>query len=200
MKTKRPLAEAEAAAKTIAAIISPVCERVEIAGSIRRRRPEVGDIELIAIPKIDYETVPSPTLDIFTPDLQATTQRRRHRLWEFLDLQRTPFTKKGDVYRQFYWESWQVDLFTAGADNWGLILLIRTGSADFSHWIMGQLNAAGYTSSGGRLYKRDMLVCDKNLPKGDPIETRDEMEVFRRAGHIFLDPTKREIGPGVYRR
>ena len=31
--------------------LAPLCERIEVAGSIRRRRPQVKDIELVAIPK-----------------------------------------------------------------------------------------------------------------------------------------------------
>ncbi len=32
-------------------LLAPYCERIEIAGSIRRKKPEVKDIELVAIPK-----------------------------------------------------------------------------------------------------------------------------------------------------
>lgn len=33
----------------------PGCERIEVAGSIRRGRPDVGDIELVAIPRTTTE-------------------------------------------------------------------------------------------------------------------------------------------------
>jgi DNA polymerase/3'-5' exonuclease PolX len=52
MKTRYPLAEARAVALAIAMRLRPVCERLVIAGSIRRQRPDVGDIELLAIPKV----------------------------------------------------------------------------------------------------------------------------------------------------
>ena len=45
------LQKAKAIAEELKALLEPVCQRVEIAGSIRRQKPEVGDIELLVIPK-----------------------------------------------------------------------------------------------------------------------------------------------------
>lgn len=45
------LEKAKAIAEKIKAILESSCERVTIAGSIRRQKPEVGDIELLCIPK-----------------------------------------------------------------------------------------------------------------------------------------------------
>ncbi len=35
--------------------LEPFCDRIEIAGSIRRKKPNVKDVEIVAIPK-PYET------------------------------------------------------------------------------------------------------------------------------------------------
>jgi DNA polymerase/3'-5' exonuclease PolX len=43
-----PLAYAQRIAEQIAAELTPFCEMIEIAGSIRRRRPVVNDIDLVA--------------------------------------------------------------------------------------------------------------------------------------------------------
>jgi len=45
------LEEAQVIAEKTKALLAPYCERIEIAGSIRRKKPDVGDIELVAIPK-----------------------------------------------------------------------------------------------------------------------------------------------------
>jgi len=45
------LEKAKAIAEQIRVLLRPACNRIEIAGSIRRRKPEVGDIELLCIPK-----------------------------------------------------------------------------------------------------------------------------------------------------
>ena len=41
-------------AEKVKAELAPHCERIEIAGSLRRKKEFVGDIEIVAIPK-DYE-------------------------------------------------------------------------------------------------------------------------------------------------
>jgi DNA polymerase/3'-5' exonuclease PolX len=40
-----PLAAADAIAADVLAQLQPHCERIAIAGSVRRRRPTIGDIE-----------------------------------------------------------------------------------------------------------------------------------------------------------
>jgi hypothetical protein len=60
-----PLAEAAKLAAGIAAVLSPACSRLEIAGSVRRRVHTVADVELVAIPRyrVDLfgERVDEPT-------------------------------------------------------------------------------------------------------------------------------------------
>jgi len=46
------LEKARAIAEELKALLQPSCHRIEIAGSIRRQKPEVGDIELLCIPKL----------------------------------------------------------------------------------------------------------------------------------------------------
>ena len=48
--THRPLAEALEVANHIQSALAPHCARVEIAGSIRRRRPSIGDVEIVCLP------------------------------------------------------------------------------------------------------------------------------------------------------
>lgn len=45
-----PAPEARAAANRLIPLLADACERIEIAGSLRRGRAEVGDIELVALP------------------------------------------------------------------------------------------------------------------------------------------------------
>jgi DNA polymerase/3'-5' exonuclease PolX len=47
-----PLARAVSIAETTRAALAPHCERIAIAGSVRRRRSFVGDIELVCIPRL----------------------------------------------------------------------------------------------------------------------------------------------------
>lgn len=59
-KPKFPRADAIAAAKEILQFF--IAERVILAGSLRRRKPLIGDIEILYIPKIETQLDPN---DIF---------------------------------------------------------------------------------------------------------------------------------------
>ena len=50
-KTRYPLPFARDQAHSLLRTLAPYCERIEIAGSIRRQAPTAGDIELVAIPR-----------------------------------------------------------------------------------------------------------------------------------------------------
>ncbi|MDP2873417.1 MAG: hypothetical protein Q8P31_12890, partial [Bacillota bacterium] len=45
------LQKARVIAEELKMLLEPGCARIEIAGSIRRRKPDPGDIELLFIPK-----------------------------------------------------------------------------------------------------------------------------------------------------
>ncbi|MCX6753734.1 MAG: hypothetical protein NTV03_01615, partial [Candidatus Nomurabacteria bacterium] len=51
-KEKRyPLAEAMRIAEALLEELKPHCARIAVAGSVRRKKADCGDIELVAIPK-----------------------------------------------------------------------------------------------------------------------------------------------------
>lgn len=56
-KQRWPLKEALIIAETLANVLELRCERILIAGSIRRRKPEVGDIELLYIPRFEDRAI-----------------------------------------------------------------------------------------------------------------------------------------------
>lgn len=179
-KPKWPLAEAKALAIRICDRIAPACERVEVAGSIRRGKSEVGDIELVVIPRFEMPA------DLFGP-VEAS---RQNVLWGLLDgfsnKKLLHYTKAGDRYRQFTFldePPVQVDLFTCARDNWGWIFLVRTGSASFSHHMAGRLNASGYTSKEG-------WICGAQGPM-DRVETPKEEDVFTLAREAYREPGER---------
>jgi len=124
-KVKRPLAEAERIAGLVVTDLAPYCDRISVAGSVRRQKSEVGDLELVAIPARGAGGLFG---DIAT-----------NLLWEHLHASdRYRFTKGDNPNGRYYqlaltaYPDLQVDLFLAEADNWGLTLLVRTGSAEFS--------------------------------------------------------------------
>lgn len=53
MKTAIPHAEAMIVAKRYVAMLTPYCHRIAIAGSLRRKKPTVGDVEILYAPKCE---------------------------------------------------------------------------------------------------------------------------------------------------
>jgi len=115
-----------------------VCLRAEIAGSIRREKSEVKDIEIVCIPNNDklllYSFIVNQWKKIKGEPLGKYTQRL---LPEGINL----------------------DLFIVNEQNWGLQFAIRTGSAEFSHKVLacGWVKA-GYHSKEGILYKGEEIT------------------------------------------
>ena len=155
-------------AKRIKAELAPHCDRIEIAGSIRRKKPEVGDIEIVCIPK-PYN------VDLFESGIATVINK-----WEKV---------KGELpckYTQrLLPDGTKVDIFTATRDNWGLILAIRTGSAEFSHLVLcSNWARKGYKSVKGYLTK---------VSTGKIIPVREEEYLFDLIGIKYLLPENRRL-------
>jgi DNA polymerase/3'-5' exonuclease PolX len=184
---KRPRAQVLPVAKELLRLLAPSCERLEFAGSLRRETKEVGDIELVGIPKIDERITENPGF-LFNPNAELSQKIKVNLLWEQLDVVAgRSYIKHGDKYRQFVrrvpgGEPIKVDVFTATPENWGLIMVIRTGPWEFSRYVMTQLNRSGYKSDEGAVYVayRDEAT-GKLTPRGDPIPTPTEEDVFELA-------------------
>lgn len=152
-------------ANEIIKILNPYCKRIEIAGSTRREKPIVHDLELVAIPG-NLNTMKNK-LGIFLLSQPGANKSK-------------PFTKAGDKYIQFIYKSEQVDLFLASEDNWGLTFLLRTGSAEFSASMLARwkkVSGGGY-SENGYLHK----------PDGERLITHEERDVFNLCNMKFIEP------------
>lgn len=132
-----PLDEATVIAHEFIGLIDPYCERVLIAGSIRRQSPTVGDIEVIAVPRV--ETV--STVDMF--DTVIGTEEVDY-LDGFLNtglalgtvqkrVSEKGATAWGRKLKRLVFQGAAVDLFCTTINQWGVIATIRTGPADYSH-------------------------------------------------------------------
>ena len=134
-KTKFPLKLAAALAEKIVDALKPACDRILIAGSVRRKRPLVGDIEIVFIPKLALVTDPS---DLFKEKkIQVNA----------VDLVLAKLIEDGSLAKRksvLGREAWgednklavaiktgiAVDFFTATPENWWNYLVCRTGSAE----------------------------------------------------------------------
>jgi DNA polymerase/3'-5' exonuclease PolX len=167
------LNQATEIAERIRAQLAPFCERIEIAGSIRRRKPEVGDIEIVCIPKT-WETGMFFGGDtIVDPGFCSLVNR-----WPAVKGKPT-----GKYTQRLLPEGVALDIFITRPENWGLIFAIRTGSADFSHHILAtSWCRAGYHSINGILYK-----------DGQTHPVREERELFNLIGLPWVEPWERNL-------
>ena len=165
------LAHATHIADTIIAKLSPYCDRAMKCGSIRRRKPEVSDIDIVVIPRRDQvrDMFQNPTGWIVIPEFVATVNQ---------------WTKvKGEPYGRMtsrIFEGHKVELYMANEDNFGAITLIRTGDSDFTHMIMKQVNKCGLEQRDGYLWDG---VRKLSIPT--------EQEYFRVLGLPYIEPEKR---------
>ena len=185
-KLQVPLADAERMAARIVELLSPACDRIEVAGSIRRRKASVGDIEIVAIPRYDEEW-----------DLFGKTFARRSQLDDALDQIIAqgiirPGERNGERYKQFRVSFYglQLDLFVTDPERWGLIYTIRTGSADFSRWLVTSRQYGGALPEkikvrDGRLWR---------VGQDEPLATPEEQDVFVALGLEWIEPWERERG------
>ena len=99
------LERAQKIADEVVKLLSPYCKRIEVAGSVRRRKPWVNDIDLVLIPH-DLWNLHHEIRGLGTMKMSGSKIMR---------------VMVGDV---------QVDIYVASEETWATLLLIRTGSKE----------------------------------------------------------------------
>lgn len=163
-----PLAEARSIAVGVMLQLEPHCEMISLAGSIRRDRPTIGDIEIVCVPK-PYDASP-----LFASGL-ATVVNQWPKVRGELPCRYT---------QRILPEGIRLDLFMVEVDGYGLQRAIRTGSADWCRTVLAPAWVrAGYHSEGGLLRQQDHTI----------VPCRTEPELFARIGLRWKDPRDREV-------
>jgi DNA polymerase/3'-5' exonuclease PolX len=178
MKQKMPLSEAKAIADEWVWQLSAYCERVEIAGSVRRGKPEVGDIEIVCKPLMVEERDLFGTVTGYTSMVDAFFAELNEKM-----------IKSGSKYKQIELkEGINLDLFCViPPAQFGVIYLIRTGPAEYSHKFVTSKQFGGMMPS---CFK----VKDGAIWKGDKlIETTEEKDVYALIGAEFVEPNRRTL-------
>lgn len=173
------LEHAKAIAEELVKQLAPHCERIQIAGSIRREKPEVKDIEIVAIPK-PYE------IGLFESGV-ATVVNRWQKVKGELPCKYTQriITHSSLANTRLFEGHIKLDLFFATPKNWGLILAIRTGSAEYSHQVlaMGWVRK-GYESIEGNLFHKASR-WERSIP--------EEKDLFDLIGIDWVEPKLRNL-------
>lgn len=178
---KRPLASASRIANLIKDHVLLSSSRAVVAGSIRREKDLISDIEIVALPEnreklglliSDFGQIIKPG----TPDIIP---------WQF----------KSDAKYVRIWipdESIKVDLFLANVNNWGGLLMMRTGSGTglngepMSGFTTGMFSRWKKVSGGGR-----MNGAQPTTKSGEILPVKEEIDVFDLCKVKFVDPKQR---------
>lgn len=195
---------AVAIASRLVEAFGPACERIQVAGSIRRKKLDVKDIELVLIPRWGERPVEGQAA-LLGPNVEPV-----NRLQEVVeDLQergRLQVIKPGtpDVHAWHlerdgrYWRLYlprhelKVDVFLTTPASWGLVFMMRTGSAAFSQAMLARWKQV---SGGG--FSRDALLWrpGHRTPEVHP----DESDVFRLCQVAWVLPEFRTGADAVDR-
>jgi len=160
--------------------IAPAMDRAEIAGSIRRRKPVVGDIEIVGI-QANQDKLVKLLGDVgqtIKPGVPGVIP------WS---------PKPGARYiRVRLAEEMNLDLFLASPNNWGGLFMMRTGSGvgpdgnAFNGFIPGMFKRWKKLSGGGR-----MTDAMPTMPTGEQLWIPEEQDFFDLLEMDFVPPEER---------
>lgn len=164
-------AEAQQRANELMMALSPLCRRVAVAGSIRRLKDEVKDIEIVCSPRV-------------LPDLLGEEMPIPEFGAEIAKLGK--LLKRGPRYKQLDLGDINADIFIVGVPaQWGVIMTIRTGSAEFNKWAV---TAKRY---GGGMPNDSVMMHGCVYRKGEMIEMPEEEDFLHYIGVGWVEPAKR---------
>lgn len=179
--TRVSLVDARTIADQVAEALRPATHRIAVAGSIRRGLRDIGDIELVAIPRTRHDFVQDGFfggMEMEVDELQAAVDA----LIAAGVLANHPTDpKRGPRYSKLVHvaSGLQLDLFSARQHTWGLIFMIRTGPASYSQYLVTHARRRQLHVSGGELHEGS-LGCTAIECRVVP--TPEEVDVYRALG------------------
>ena len=169
------LEKAKTIAEELKRLLLPACERVVVAGSIRRQKPEVGDIELLCIPKY-VAGVDQLDREIGALAVQGILASRLNKLG------RRVYGPKNKLL--LHRESGiGVDIFSTTEDCWPVALVVRTGGKQTNMEIASRALERGMRFHA---YGRGFT-----FPSGSELICRSEADVFKAVGLVYKEPWER---------
>lgn len=186
-KQKYPRAEALKVAKQLCVSLADITERLIVAGSLRRRKFEVGDVEILFIPKLVTQSV-----DFFTSKSVSAVDLMLDRL-----IAEGIIAKRKNVNGSEMWgeknklavhvaSGIPVDFFATKEESWFNYLVCRTGGAENNRQIATAANNKGWTwNPYGSGFSRP-----SGLGKAFH-QVKSERDVFEFVGMPYREPWER---------
>ncbi len=183
-----PLAEAVAIAEELLEMLEPVTTRREVVGSVRRGKPMVRDIEILAEPAL------TPVARNLFGEVIAWRDELDCWCREQLDagvfgyrLDREGRHANGERYKRLTYAGVALDLFICRPPaSWGVLEAIRTGPAEFSRRLVTQRGFGGLLPFGFR-------VADGAVYRNEErVDVPDERALFVLLGLRWVEPAERQ--------
>ncbi len=173
------LATAQKYAAAIKDWLAPQCERIEIAGSIRRGLAVCNDVDIVAIPKTKEGA-----------DLAGPTGEQHNLLWEFLveyvkaSNGRAQFKSGGQVPGKqalLRLPKCDLDVWFATERTWATRFLQRTGSMEHNIWLCSRAQDRGMK----------WQPYDGLLFQGRILSATTETQIYEALGLAYIEPANR---------
>ncbi len=163
------LEKAKKIADEVVEKLSPFCERIAIAGSIRRQKSYVRDIDIVLIPSNQGQVL------AVLQSLGRIKSGGGKRIAVGMG-----FTKGIDL-----------DVYVATNETWATLLLIRTGSTSHNVKLCKLALQKGMKlhANGSGLFK---VTNDEREEFEERIAGESETSIFEKLGLPYLAPEKRE--------
>lgn len=174
-----PCNQAWRLANIVLEALRPYCQRIEVAGSIRRAAPVVNDIDLVLLPKPGQRRA-----------IEDRVRRRCHVRTSgaqtlIADWYLPPHLGLGlDIVQLDLWFAHEdeFDLLSTYPSNWGTLWICRTGSAAANIRLARRAQALGlHWQPHEGVYRGDQLIA-----------SRTEEEVYAALGLQWIPPVYRE--------
>jgi DNA polymerase/3'-5' exonuclease PolX len=183
-KQKFPRAAAMKVAREICLRLADDCVRLELAGSLRREKQEVGDVEILYIP--DFKTEKDGLFD--TKQVNRADEVLAHLLETGI------IAKRRNVNGSEMWgeknklavhvaSGIPIDFFCTSEKNWWVSLVVRTGSKETNLRL-----TTGAIKLGRTLNAYGCGVAESD---GNVIPATSEQHVFQLCGVPYLEPINR---------
>lgn len=159
--TRIPLHQAQEAG---ASILSTIHGEAHVVGSVRRQKPEVGDIEILV--HVDAVVRIAIGAGLFPSEFETNKGGRGN--WRFWQIRNC-------------FHGYVVDLYRFDDQNRGSMMLIRTGPAEFSQRFVTALRPHGYHHEDGYVRENSMRI----------VTCETEEHAFELAGMKYVQPEVR---------
>ena len=175
------LATAEGHANKIVEWLRPHCERIEVAGSIRRRKATCGDVDIVCIPKISTQT------DLFGKETSRISEVLVALAGMIAKSKGTAKILRGGTSADSKFvvvegAKCQLDIWFADRLTWGTRMVCRTGSMQHNTALamLAQSLDGKWEPYNGVTMRGTLIPCP------------EEADVYHALGLEYIEPERRD--------